>query len=155
MLEPPAERRTHELMRAAATPVLAALLLLATLAFGGCGPLPVRTVTLGGEPWTVYEDGGNGMRGLAGFGDADGMLFDLGREVDPAGVAFGMEGVGFSIEIAWFDGAGALVSTTTMAPCDAAPCPLYHAARPYRWAVEAPVGAFADLRPDDRLVVGD
>ena len=140
-------------MRAVATPILA--LVLATLAIGGCGPLPVRTVTLGGEPWTVYEDGGNGMRGLAGFGDADGMLFDLGREVDPARVAFEMEDVGYPIDIAWFAADGTLVGMTSMAPCDAPPCPLYHAASPYRWAVEAPVGAFADLRPTDRLVVGD
>ena len=140
-------------MRAVATPILA--LVLASLLIGGCSPRPVRTVTLGGEPWAVYEDGGNGMRGLAGFGDADGMLFDLGREVDPGGVAFGMEDVPFAIDIAWFDGGGGLVSTTTMAPCEAGPCPLYHAAGPYRWAVEAPVGAFADLRPDDRLVVVD
>ena len=66
-----------------------------------------------------------------------------------------MEDVGYPIDIAWFDGDGALVSTAAMTPCDAAPCPLYHAAGPYRWAVEAPVGAFTDLRPEDRLVVGD
>lgn len=136
--------------------VVAATLILATnFALGGCSPLPVRTVSLAGEPWTVYEGSGNGMRGLPGFGDADGMLFDMGREVQPSGVAFGMEDVGFPIDIAWFDGNGALVSSTTMATCDAAPCPLYYADGPYRWAVEAPAGAFADLRPTDRLVVED
>lgn len=132
-----------------------ALLLESMLAIGGCGPLPVRTVTLGGQPWTVYEGSANGMRGLDGFGDADGMLFDMRREVDPAGVAFGMEDVGFPIDIAWFDGAGGLVSTASMAVCGTPPCSLYRAAGPYRWAVEAPVGAFADLRPEDRLVVTD
>lgn len=131
------------------------LVLAATLALGGCSPLPVRTVTIGDRPWSVYVGSANGMRGLDGFGDADGMLFDMGREVDPGGVAFGMEHVGFPIHIAWFDGGGALVGTAAMAPCHEAPCPLYHAAGPYRWAVEAPVGAFADLRPEDRLVVGD
>jgi uncharacterized membrane protein (UPF0127 family) len=95
------------------------------------------------------------MRGLPGFGDADGMLFDMGREVDPGGVAFGMEGVGYPLDIAWFDGGGMVVSIATMEACDAAPCPLYHAAGPYRWAVEAPVGAFGDLAPPDSLVVGD
>jgi uncharacterized membrane protein (UPF0127 family) len=131
------------------------LVLAATLAIGACSPLPVRTVTIGDRPWLVYVGSADGMRGLDGFGDADGMLFDLGREVDPGGVAFGMEDVGFPIHIAWFDGAGALVSTAAMAPCHEAPCPLYHAAGPYRWAIEAPVGAFTDLGPEDRLVVGD
>jgi uncharacterized membrane protein (UPF0127 family) len=77
----------------------------------------------------------------------------MGREVDPSDVAFVMEDVGFPIDIAWFDGSGALVSATTMATCDASPCPLYHADGPHRWALEAPVGAFADLGPRDRLVV--
>lgn len=135
------------------------LLMAATLALGGCSPvsspLPVRTVTIGGEPWTVYEGSGNGMRGLPGFGDVDGMLFDMGRPVDPAGVAFTMEGVAYPIDIAWFDADGGLVSQASMAPCDAAPCPLYRAEGPYRWAVEAPVGGFEGLDPADRLVVED
>ncbi len=132
----------------------AVLMLVAAVAIGGCSPRPVRTITLGAERWTVYEGSADGMRGLPGFGDVDGMLFDMGREVDPDGVAFGMEDVGFPIDIAWFDGSGRLVSTAAMAVCDAAPCPLYHADGPYRWAVEAPPGAFVDLRPEDRLVVG-
>jgi uncharacterized membrane protein (UPF0127 family) len=131
------------------------VVLAAALASGGCSRLPVRTVTIGDQPWTVYVGSGDGMRGLDGFGEVDGMLFDMGREVDPGGVPFGMEDVGFPIDIAWFDGVGALVSTAAMAPCDGPPCPRYHAAGPYRWAVEAPAGAFADLAPDDVLVVGD
>lgn len=130
------------------------LVLAAALAVAGCSPLPTRTVSLGGERWTVYEGGGNGMRGLSGFGDADGMLFDQGRDVDPSGAAFVMDGVGFPIDIAWFDGSGRLVDATSMVPCETAPCPLYHADGPYRWAVEAPAGAFDDLEPTDRLVVG-
>jgi uncharacterized membrane protein (UPF0127 family) len=138
-------------MRAVATPILA--LILVTLAIGGCSPRPVRSVSIGGEQWTVYQGSGDGMRALPGFGDMDGMLFDKGREVDPAVAAFVMDGVEYPIDIAWFDANGALVSVASMTPCDTAPCPLYHAAGRYRWAVEAPVGAFADLRPDDRLVV--
>lgn len=131
------------------------LALAAAFGIAGCSPLPVTTVTIGGQPWTMYVGGADGMRGLDGFGDADGMLFDMGREVDPGGVPFGMEDVGFPIDIAWFDGGGGLVSTASMAACEASPCPLYHATGPYRWAVEAPVGAFGDLRPEDWLVVGD
>ena len=138
-------------MRAVATPILA--LVLVTLAIGGCSPRPVRTVSIGGEQWTVYQGTGDGMRALPGFGDTDGMLFDKGREVDPGVAAFVMDGVEYPIDIAWFDAGGGLVSTTTMAPCEAAPCQLYHAAGPYRWAVEAPVGAFDSLDPADRLVV--
>ena len=125
------------------------------MAIGGCRPLPVTTVTLGGQPWTVYEGSANGMRGLDGFGDVDGMIFDMRREVDPAGVAFGMEGVAFPLDIAWFDGDGGFVSAASMAVCATPPCPLYRAAGPYRWAVEAPVGAFGDLGREDRLVVAD
>lgn len=136
-----------------------ALAVAAALALAGCGPAttspPTRTVSLGGATWTVYEGTPDGMRGLPGFGDVDGMLFDMGRAVDPTAVAFTMEGVGFPIDIAWFDADAGLVSVASMTPCDAVPCPLYRPDGPYRWAVEAPVGAFTDLGPDDRLVVGD
>lgn len=141
--------------RVARTTAAAALVLVMLLAVVGCNSLAVRTVYLGTQPWIVYEDGGDGMRHQPGFGDADGMLFDMGREIDPSAVPFVMDGVGFPIDIAWFDGDGAFVSSLSMVPCDAAPCPLYYADGPYRWAVEAPVGGFADLRPTDRLVVGD
>ena len=141
------------------TRVAMTLVMAGILALAGCRPattsLPTRTVTVGGETWTVYEGTGDGMRGLSGFGDADGMLFDLGKAVDPGGIAFTMEGVGFPIDIAWFDADGGLVSVASMTPCDAVPCPLYRADGPYRWAVEAPVGGFTDLGPAGRLVVGD
>jgi uncharacterized membrane protein (UPF0127 family) len=142
-------------MRAAAAPILAPILvlILATLAVGGCSPRPVRTVSIGGEPWTVYQGSGDGMRGLPGFGDVDGMLFDPQQDVGLRDAAFTMEGVPYPIDIAWFDASGALVSVAAMAPCEAAPCPLYRADGPYRWAIEAPPGAFADLDPDDQLVV--
>jgi uncharacterized membrane protein (UPF0127 family) len=146
--------------RPSTTTILAACAVLAATLVVGCSsptgqPLATRTVTVAGERWVVYEDPGEGMRGLPGFGTADGMLFDMGQEVDPRGIAFGMEGVGYPLDIAFFGADGMVVSVDTMAPCDAAPCPLYHALDPYRWAIEAPVGAFGDLAPPDRLVVGD
>lgn len=144
------------MIRPAARKTAAAVLVLVTmLAVVGCHSLAVRIVRLGDRAWTVYEDGGDGMRGQPGFDEADGMLFDMGREIDPSAVPFVMDGVAFPIDIAWFDGDGAFVSALSMVPCDAAPCPLYYADGPYRWAVEAPVGGFADLRPTDRLAVGD
>jgi uncharacterized membrane protein (UPF0127 family) len=136
-------------------PPVAIVALATVLLIGGCGPRPERTVTLGGVPWTVYEGSADGMRGLPGFGNADGMLFDMGREVEPSSAAFVMDGVGFPIDIAWFDATGAFVSNASMATCAGEPCRLYHADGPYRWALEAPPGAFADLGPDDRLVVSD
>ena len=141
-------------MRVAMTLVMAV-----TFALGSCSaagtPRPTRMVTLGGDAWTVYVAAADGMRGLPGFGDVDGMLFDMGRAVEPADAAFTMEGVGYPIDIAWFDGDGGLVAVASMEPCDAAPCPLYRPDGPYRWAVEAPVGRFAGLGPADRLVVPD
>jgi uncharacterized membrane protein (UPF0127 family) len=138
-------------MRAVATPIL--VLMLATIAVGACSPRPVRTVTIGGERWSVYQGGGDGMRGLPGFGDVDGMLFEPHQDAEQGEAAFTMEGVPYPIDIAWFDATGDLVSVASMAPCMAAPCPLYRAEGPYRWAIEAPPGAFADLGANDRLVV--
>ena len=137
-------------MRAVATLILAAI-----VAHTGCNPPAITTVTLGGEPWTVYVGTGDGMHGLPGFGQVDGMLFDLGREVDPSGTSFTMEGIRYPIDIAWFDVSGALIGTTSMAACEVPPCPLYRAEGPFRYALEAPPGAFTDLEGSDRLVVGD
>ena len=140
-------------MRAVGTPILAALLFVSAVAIGGCSPRPVRTVSIGGEPWTVYQGSADGMRGLPGFGNVDGMLFEPHAGAEQGEAAFTMEGVPYPIDIAWFDATGTLVSLASMAPCMAAPCPLYRAEGPYRWAIEAPPGAFADLGADDRLVV--
>ncbi|HUP55156.1 MAG TPA: DUF192 domain-containing protein [Methylomirabilota bacterium] len=141
------------------TRVAVTVVMAVTVALAGCSPaaspLATRTVTLGDQPWTVYAGTADGMRGLPGFGGVDGMLFDHGKTVDPAGVAFTMEGVGYPIDIAWFDADGGLVNTASMTPCDTVPCPLYRADGPYRWAVEAPVGGFGKLGPADRLVVRD
>ena len=111
------------------------------------------TVHLGDTPWDVLVAGPDGMRHQADFAGADGMLFDLGRVVGPTAVGFVMDGVTIPLAIAWFDGDGLLVGTATMAPCDASPCPITQAPGRYRWAIEAPVGAFDDVSPDTRLRV--
>jgi uncharacterized membrane protein (UPF0127 family) len=111
------------------------------------------TATLDGQAWTLLPATPDGMRGLDGFGDADGMLFDRGRVVDPASVFFVMDGVAFPLAIAWFDGEGRLVGSTTMPFCPAEPCPRYAAPGPFRWAIEAPVGAFDALPADARLEI--
>ena len=128
--------------------VLGWMVVLAAL-LGGCAGADAdpttRSVTLDGRPWRVLGGGSDGMRGTAGFRGAEGMLFDRGAEVDPGSVFFVMDGVAFPLDIAWFDGAGRLVGTATMPVCPAEPCPRHAAPGPFRWAIEAPVNAFADL----------
>jgi uncharacterized membrane protein (UPF0127 family) len=140
-----------------ATPLV---IVLATVLLG-CAAAPVtspqdtptdrRTVRLDGGDWTVLVAPPDGMRGRAGFDGADGMLFDLGREVDPREVVFVMDGVGFPLDIAWFAADGRLVGSATMPTCPAAPCPHHAPESPYRWAIEAPAGAFDDLASGARL----
>ena len=123
--------RSSVILRGGARSVVVMAALLAT---AGWRRPTTRSVTLDGRPWRLLEGSADGMRG-AGFGDADGMLFDRGAEVDPRPV-FVMDGVAFPLDIAWFDGAGRLVGTATMPVCQAEPCPRTRG-RPVRWAVEA------------------
>jgi uncharacterized membrane protein (UPF0127 family) len=109
------------------------------------------TVHLGNDAWTLLLAGPDGMRGLPGFDGADGMLFDFGEEVEPSAMVFVMDGVAFPLDIAWFGASGEPVGRATMAVCLAQPCPTYAPDVPYRWAIEAPVGAFANLDPKARL----
>lgn len=87
------------------------------------------------------------------FEDADGMLFDLDRDVDPGAVTFVMDGVAIPLDIAWFAADGRQVGTATMLPCPAAPCPSYRALGRWRWAIEGPLGAFRDLPAGARLEI--
>lgn len=134
---------------------LAAMLGSATACGGDGATDGRRTVSLEDKPWTVLTASADGMRGRDGFDDADGMLFDLGRDVEPAAVVFVMDGVGIALDIAWFSAAGDLVGVASMTPCPAEPCPRYAAPGPFRWAIEAPPGAFGGLPSGARLVVGD
>jgi uncharacterized membrane protein (UPF0127 family) len=137
---------------------LGAVVIAAALLIGpvGCAASSAtETVTLGGEAWTVLDGGGDGMRGRVDFGGADAMLFRFDPEVDTRSIVWVMDGVAFPLDIAWFDDDGALVGTATMAVCPAKPCPTYAADGLYRSALEAPVGAFDDLVPTDRLVIDD
>lgn len=136
---------------------LVALALLVALASGACGERypdsARREVRLGDRMWTALLADRDGMRGMADFDGADGMLFDFDQDIDPTAVVFVMDGVAFPLDIAWFTDSGELVGTASMAVCPAKPCPTYAAPGPFRWAIEAPPGAFADLRETDRLVV--
>ena len=130
-----------------------AVLAIAVAFVAGCATRPVTTVTISGESWDLLEGGQDGMRGLDGFSGADGMLFRFDDDTDPDFVGWVMDGVGFPLDIAWFDGDGVLLGTATMPMCPAEPCPVHRAPAPYRWAVETPVGAFDGLPPDAVLVV--
>lgn len=135
--------------------LVVALLAVAVLA-GGCARYPASArhdVRIGDRTWTLLLADRDGMRGMADFDGTDGMLFDFDQDIDPTAVVFVMDGVAFPLDIAWFTDSGELVGTASMAVCPAKPCPTYAAPAPYRWAVEAPPGAFADLRPSDRLDV--
>jgi uncharacterized membrane protein (UPF0127 family) len=110
-------------------------------------------VRLGARPLTVLRAGRDGMRGRSDFDGADGMLFDLGREVEPRAIVFVMDGVAFPLDIAWFRADGGLAGTATMDVCPTEPCPRYAAPGPYRYAIEAPVGGLAGLGPTDRLEI--
>lgn len=135
-------------------------LVAAVLLAAGCQPTEptaaaTTTVILDGERLELLNGGDEGMRGRDDFDGADGMLFDSGAEVDDGSVAWVMDGVAFPLDIAWFDGDGRSVGRTTMATCFDRVCPLYRAPAPYRWAIEAPIGAFDDLPAAARLEVGD
>lgn len=132
-------------------------LALAVLACSGPAGAPVtplvRVVTIDGSSWRVLTASEDGMRGQADFGDADGMLFDMRSEVAPGAVAFVMDGVAIPLDIAWFSADGRHVGTVPMAPCAAEPCQRYVAPGPFRWAIEAPPGAFDGLKVGARLAI--
>ena len=139
--------------------VIGLAILAAAVGISACSapsaPSSAGTVTLGGETWTVLDGGKDGMRGRADFGGADAMLFRFDPGLDTQRIVWVMDGVAFPLDIAWFYEDGALVGTASMALCPAKPCTTYAADGPYRSALEAPVGAFDDLEPTDRLVIDD
>ncbi len=113
--------------------------------------------------WCVWlaDDGNERARGLmevtdAGLGGRDGMAFVWPADVQ---ASFFMRNTRLPLSIAFVDADGAVVSTSDMDPCpdDVVDCPLYGAAGPYRWALEVPQGALAELGITDesRLSLGE
>jgi uncharacterized membrane protein (UPF0127 family) len=74
----------------------------------------------------------------------DGMLFRFPADTT---VSFYMKDTLLPLSIAWFGADGRFVSATDMDPClgRGDNCPLYPAARPYRYALEVPRGGLAGL----------
>ena len=129
------------------------LMVILALVVAACADPPVRSVTLDGARWEVLVGNSDGMRGKADFAGADAMLFAYDEEVDHGAARWVMDDVAFPLDIAWFAGDGRMVGMTTMELCPSQPCPLYAAPADYRWALEAPVGAFDGLPADARLEV--
>ena len=132
-------------------------LLVLAFALTGCA-LPsaessFARVELDGTLWQVLVAGPDGMRGRTDFGTADGMLFDLRGLVAPGEVTFVMDGVSIPLAIAWFGPDGVLVGRDEMLPCGREPCPRHGPDAPFRWALEAPTGAFDQLASDAVLVI--
>lgn len=138
---------------------LARLLIAAMLVSGACAteqpPADRVDARLGDTTWELLVAPADGMRGRTGFDGADGMLFDQGRDVSPSAIRFVMDGVSIPLAIAWFDGDGAIVGLTRMEPCETRPCQTYGPEEAFRWAIEAPIGAFDGLAQGDRLEILD
>jgi uncharacterized membrane protein (UPF0127 family) len=95
-----------------------------------------------------------GLMNRTDVGGYDGMLFRFAADTT---VSFYMKDTPLPLSIAFFDSTGQFVSTTDMPPCiDRPSCPLFNAARPYRYALEVPQGALPRLAigPGTRLVTG-
>jgi hypothetical protein len=97
----------------------------------------------------LADDEASRERGLMGVSDSGlggrpGMLFRFPADTT---TAFWMKDTLLPLSIAWFDADGAFVSSTDMPPCPAGTgtCPSYPAARPYRLALEVPLGGLEPL----------
>ena len=103
-----------------------------------------RTIEVSGEEWLVAvatdrDERARGLMGVTDLGGLDGMLFVW--EADVAS-AFVMRDTPMPLDIAFFAADGTLVDLLSMEPCVAEPCERHQASGPYRYALEAPRGAF-------------
>ena len=101
-------------------------------------------VEVSGEPWLVAvadepHELVQGLRRVTDLGDLEGMLFVWDLDTT---TPFVMEDTLLPLDVAFFAADGTLVDLLTMEPCAAEPCPRYQASHPYRYALEAPRGAF-------------
>ena len=102
------------------------------------------TVEVSGESWDVAvaaepNERVQGLMLVTGLGELEGMLFVW---EDDTTTPFWMKDTLLPLDIAFFAADGTLVDLLSMEPCPADPCPYYDPAGPYRYALEAPAGAF-------------
>lgn len=91
------------------------------------------------------EERGRGLMEVTDLQGHDGMLFTHESDVQSQ---FVMVDTVMPLSITWWAADGGFVSGTDMAPCseaDPGACARYSAAAPYRWAIEVPQGALADI----------
>jgi hypothetical protein len=103
-----------------------------------------QTIEVSGEEWEVAvatdrDQLAQGLMGVTDLGGLDGMMFVWDADVASA---FWMKDTLLSLDIAFFAADGTLVDLLSMEPCVAEPCEHYQASGPYRYALEAPRGAF-------------
>jgi uncharacterized membrane protein (UPF0127 family) len=104
------------------------------------------TVALADDP----DERATGLMSTETLGAVDGMLFVFEQSQV---LSFWMKDTLIPLDIAFFDDQGDVVSTTTMTPCAADPCPRYSSELPALFAVEVPAGDFSEMDTDDRLIV--
>jgi uncharacterized membrane protein (UPF0127 family) len=103
-----------------------------------------RTIDVSGDAWEVAiaderDERAQGLMGVTDLGGLDGMLFVWDADVASA---FVMRDTLVPLDIAFFAVDGTLVDLLSMEPCTAEPCERYQPSGPYRYALEAPRGAF-------------
>ncbi len=118
-----------------------------TTAAGPLATFATIDATVSGSSWTVaLADSpalrSQGLMGVSDLGGLDGMLFVF---EDVTQVAFTMRDTLIPLDIAFFAADGTLVDLFPMTPCLEEPCPTYAAAAPFRYALEAPAGAFVAI----------
>ena len=69
--------------------------------------------------------------------EGSGMLFVFGGEQP---LEFWMKNTLVPLDVLFFDAAGLFLSSQTMEPCTADPCPLYPSSKPAKYALEVPAG---------------
>lgn len=103
--------------------------------------------------WLADDDAARerGLMGVTdpGLGGRAGMVFRFPADTTSE---FWMKDTLLPLSIAWFGADGAFVSRSDMEPCPAGTviCPTYAAARPYRLALEVPLGGLDQLGVAER-----
>ena len=90
-----------------------------------------------------------GLQGVTGLEDLDGMLFFWRHDGDP----FWMKDTVIPLDIVWFNEDGTFKGRDSMVPCTADPCPTHQPDDlDFRYAIEAPPGTL-DWISDDTVIV--
>jgi uncharacterized membrane protein (UPF0127 family) len=122
------------------------------------GDFAIGTVLLDGRELSVAiadtpDLRPRGLMHVTDLGSLDGMIFIWPEDTESS---FWMKDTLLTLDIAWFDAAGRFVSMLTMTPCgEQLDCPRYHAAGPYRFALEMAAGTMPVLGQDSTLELAE